>query len=365
MATLAELLTPATLDTIRAAIFADLASQSFPVTSWASGGAERTQVEAVAEALRDFSAALAPEVASWGFLSTAEGGALSLLCASNFDTTRVPASFAVWSLTLSDTGSGGPYTVLAGQLRAKDAAGLTYANTTGGTLSLGGTLALSFKADGAGTAFNAGGSFVLMTPLPGVVVSASSLTSSAVDEESDEELRERARARWSKLGQGTADAYKRDALDADADIRRVLVIEDTPDPGSVKVFIARSDTTATSGDVATVQAFLEAPERRLLCVSVDVEAATEVAVAVTATVRIETAKQAAAAAVVNARLQEFLRGLGIAGAAESVYRAALVEILMGLDGASNAVLTVPAADVALAAGEVAVLGAVSITWETV
>lgn len=367
MTTLADLLAQPTSDEIKADILAELAARSFPVSNWLAGGVERTFVEAIAFVLADYAGPLASLIASWGFLSAAEGDALTLLAAANFETARVPASAAEWTVELEDAASAGPFTITVGQLHAQAPDGSLYTNNTGGTLALDGTLSLTFRAQEAGTGPNAGPISSLVTPLPGVAINSSVLTASGVDEESDTELRARAVAKWGTLGAGsTKPAFEFRAKGAATNVRRVLVVEDSPTPGSVKVFLARQDGTATTDDVNAVNTALQADAVRPLCVQVDADPAVEVAVAVTATVRIASGKQAAAAAAVNGLLQALLRGLpiGDGGAQSKVFLAELVEVLMGLDGARNAVVTLPAADVSLALGEVATLGAVNITWET-
>jgi phage-related baseplate assembly protein len=368
MTTLAELLTALTPDAAKTEILGYLSSAGFPVTNWASGGKERTLVETQALLASDLSD-LVVAVAAWASLETAEEDALTILARSNFETTRKVATFAVWTLELDDSGNGGPYTIAAGQLWASSPDGRRYNNTTGGTLTLGGTLALTFKAESPGTEYNAGPVTLLTTPLAGVEISDNDLLTSATDEETDAELRARARLQWSTLGTGAMKgAFELRALNADDSIRRVSVRENVPTPGAVLVVVAGTDATASGGAVIAAQNANEDDDVRPLCVTVDTEAAVEHSIAVTATITIESAKQAAAAAALPGLLQTLLRGQRISEAdatLDAVYRAALVEVLMAPDGTINAVMTVPAADVALADKEIATLGAVTVTWVTV
>jgi uncharacterized phage protein gp47/JayE len=359
--TLAQLLTTTTQAEYVTLLLAELAARGFPTTDWAVGGPERHMVESFAEIMADFTGPFGLQVAQGGFLEEATEEWLTLLARSNYNTTRKEATFATWEVTLEDTGNGGPYTVLPGQLWGASPAGQLFSNTDGGELALGGTLTLTFKAESPGTAHNAGPVSVLKTPLPGVEISASSLSSSAVDEESDEELRERAALQWADLAIGAvADSYKKWALDADVDVRRVQVEEDIPNPGGVRVSLARTDGTAEASDVTAVAAYIE--ERRPLTVDVTVQAAEEVEVDVDATVRIRASYLAAAQARVSGDLLVLLRGLAIGP--ETLFRAEIIEVLMALPGARNTVLTTPAADVVLTAGQVAKLGTVNITWQT-
>jgi uncharacterized phage protein gp47/JayE len=368
MPTLAELLTIPTRDEILAALYTELAARSFPITNWTTGGVERTIVESIAEALADFSGPLATTVTRWGFLEEAEGDALTVLCRSNFDTVRSPATFAEWTITLSDTGAGGPYIITAGQLWAQNGGGLNYNNTIGGTLPLSGTLVLTFKAESPGSAYNVGPVNILATPLPGVTITVNTLTTSATDEESDEDLRTRAALKWSLLGAGsTRSAYERNVLDSDPEIRRVLVLEDNPSPGDVRVYVAGLDATASAPAVAAANAYLDDDVRRPLCTNPTVLAAVEVPAAITATVTIYASFQAAAAASVSQRLLELYRGKRISEAdpaVDKIFTAEILEVLMGLEGAINATLTSPPIT-PLALGEMATLGVVMLTWVTV
>lgn len=359
--TLADLLVAKTAEEIKALILADLASRGFPVTDWESGGAARTLVETFSKIFEDFSA-LILAVTKGGLLEESDDGWLTLLARSNFETTRQEATFALHDVTLSCASGSGPYTIVAGQLWAKDASGLLFNNVNGGDLLEDDTLVLSFKAEQAGTDYNVAEDAItiLATPLPGVSITASEATELAVDEETDEELRERAALQWSTLAAGGTEAtYKKFALDASANVKRVKVEEDIPVPGSVRITLASTDGTVSGDDVDDVEAYLE--PRRPLTVALVVQAADEVSVDIEATVKIKAADQAAAAAVVEDNLRALLRTIEIN---DTLYKAEIVEVLMALTGAKNAVVSDPAADVELGDAEVVTLGTVDITWET-
>jgi uncharacterized phage protein gp47/JayE len=366
--TLAQLLSAKTPADFVSALLAEFSARNFPVTSWVEGGAARTLVESFAEVMADFSAAQLA-IAKGGLLEEAEGPWLTLLARSNYSTVRKEATFAEWTVTLACSASAGPFTILPGQLWIASPSGLLFNNKNGGTLATNGTLALTFRAEQPGTTYNAGPLAVLKTPLPGVSVLASVLASSAVDEETDDQVSERAALQWALLATGaTEETYKKWALDADPDVRRVRVLENLPVPGSVKVFIAREDSSALPADVTTVSDFINA--RRPLCVQVDVAQAVAVNVSVAATVRIRAADLATAQARIGADLLTLFRGLSIGDGSTTpaLFKAELVEVLMALPGARNAVLSAPTDDVVLALGEVAVLSGfdplTSITWQT-
>jgi phage-related baseplate assembly protein len=365
MATFAELLTVPTTDTIKAALFAELQSRGFTITNWTTGGPERTLVESIAEIIADYAGPLATNLASWALLFESSGLALESLTKENYETTRQAATFAIWTMTIiNDTGS--PIAITAGQVWLQDINGLRFNNTTAHTIGGLGSASVTFKAESPGSAYNANAPASFVTPVPGLSIDDSVLASSAVDAETDAALALRASQIWATLGAGSVKAaYERHAKDASANVKRVLVQENLPSAGQVKVTIAREDSTSLVGDNTTVQTYLNADARRPFCTSSTVVSATETTIAVTATVKILAEKQAAAAAAVNTKLLEFLRTFGISDGSLVVSKEKLEGVLLALDGVIDITPSLPAADVALVSGAIAKLGTVTITWDTV
>lgn len=368
MTTLADLLTAPSQDEVKADLLALLAAKSFPTTNWLSGGPERTLVESVGAIIADYTGTLTPIVASWGFLEEATEDALTVKARSDFNTTRKPATTALWALNLTNDDAV-PLVLAAGQVWAQNAQGLLTNQTNSQTIGPGSEGTIFLRAEATGTAYNAGPFDILATPLALVTIGDSYIQSSAVDEETDAELLARSRLQWANLGAGsTRPAFIRRALDAVNEVRRVVAVENTPTPGSVAIVIARTDTTATGDDVDAVQAAQDDDNVRPLCVEIAVSAAEEVTVDVEATITILATRQAEAAALVETNLQALLRTRSISDGVDQplnyIFREALKEVLMGFAGAENCDLTVPADDILLAFGEVATLGAVDITWDT-
>jgi uncharacterized phage protein gp47/JayE len=369
--TLSQLLTAKTRDEMVSLMLTELQAKGFPTTAWIIGGIIRSVIELVAKLLEDFSKMLVV-ITAGGLVEYAEGDWLTLLCRSNFNTIRKEATFAEWDVTLSCSASAGPYTITAGQLWASTAAGRLFNNKAGGTLNTSGTLTLRFKAESPGVLYNAGPVNILKTTLPGVTISASSLASSAADQETDSQLRERSLLQWSLLALGaTAATYLKWALDSDIDVRRAFVQENNPNPGQVKVWIARQDTTATGGDATTVGNYLADPFRKVICVTPVVTAANNNNVSVTGTALIRETELEAAQELIADKLLELFRSFAIGdgnATTSKLYKSELVEVFMALPGMKNFTLTTPALDVALAVGDVAVLSAfdpeTSITWNT-
>lgn len=364
MTTLADLITPSTRASELNSLLATMAGEGLPVTAWQSGNPLRTLATADAEALRDLRAVIVL-IAAGGYLDSAEEGWLTLLAASVFDTTRVPSQYNTRDVTVSCASGVGPYTITPAQLVVSDGTRRWQStNTANVTVSSGGSVAIRVRAEEPGDAYNVSGASIttLVAPaLAGLTVLGGSTIDAGAPEESDAALRLRCRARWGTLGRGaTTAAYEYWALStpgAEA-VRRVLVVPG-PGDGTLAVYIAQAAATATGPQVAAVQAYIDTQ-----CPVTDaptVTAATEVPVAVTATVRVRTASDSAAnrtaatdaiAALINATpLGGEIDREAIPAA---IYRAAA--------GIVDVDTTVPAADVVLTATQVATVGTVTITW---
>ncbi len=176
---------PATLDTLivvksstvfQAETLTDLANPAIvggsglPTTSWQAGSVPRTLVAAQAKVNADFHTSVRG-IANGGFLSSATGAWLTLLAYEFYGITRDAAVATVGIATLTDV-SGGPHIIAVNDLIAQDSAGHQYRNITGGTLALGGALALRWQATETGALWNIGnGSLnVLVTALATVTI---------------------------------------------------------------------------------------------------------------------------------------------------------------------------------------------------
>ena len=366
MSTLAELLAPTSAEAILAALYARLELDGFPGTNWTDGGIERTLCETIAVIVADFAGPLAATIASWASLETSTGDALTIRARSDFETLREPASFAVWTVRITDSAAAGPFVVAAGSLLAVNSIGQIFTNLTATTIPLSGFANFEFRAESPGTAYNANQPISLITILAGVTLSLQSLTTSGTDEETDSELITRCRLKWSTLGTGgSKPAFALRALNADPEIRRVSVRSDDPAPGQVLVVVASTDSTATAPAVAAAQAANAAEDVIPECVSVTTEAAIENPINITATVTILAASQPAAAARINDDLLALLRAQRISEAdpvKDKVYLAAILCVFQDLPGVIVASLSTPASDTALADKEIAVLGTVTPIW---
>lgn len=344
--TLAQLLTVKTREDFEQLLINEAVAQGFPMTDLNPGSVYRTFLKMLSAALEQESA-LIPEVTKGGFLMLAQTSWLTFLAANNYETDRFLSTFARHSVTLTDTG-GGPYTIVVGQLIATTASGKRFRNVTGGVLPFNGLLVLTFEAESPGTSYNVSTNAIddLATPLPGVDATASVLTISATDEETDTELRSRTSGLFPLLGQGlNADAWSTLVKNLNANIRRVKV---TPNlgTGEVNIVIARQDTTATVGDVADLSTggANDLAQYAPSAVQPLVSAAIEFLQSITATIFVLAGQEAEAQAQVIAEIADLIRSVPIEG---TLFLSNIIEVLERPSGVTHSVLTIPAANVVL------------------
>lgn len=157
--TLAQLLTAPTKEAIAAKIIAGLQGRGFPTTDWATGGPERTMVEAFSDALLDAAAEAIPAIASGGFLdlaTDAHTGWLALHGQQVYNLTASAATSTTGYITLICAAGSGPYTIGASDLWFRSAAGNLYVNTGTGTLRAPGFSAVTQVGVGVGTVATSG-----------------------------------------------------------------------------------------------------------------------------------------------------------------------------------------------------------------
>lgn len=335
---------------------AEIRRDGFPVTSWQPFSTPLSLVENDAEALED-TYALVKGIASGGFLSTAEGSWLDLHASEFYNLTRSPGTFAEGTVTLSDTGSQGPFTRVAGTIMVTTAAGQRFVNRDAVTIPLGGSVSAVVKAESAGAAYNVANSTIvaLVSSLPGVTVanpdpgSGSWLTLQGTDEESDELLRQRCRARWPSLGTGTTAAvYEAWAKEASASVTKATAR--VAAPGQVSLVLAGSAGGVSGGVVTAVDAYVK--QRQPLGIYVAVASAANSVVTVSGTVNVSLPLLASATAEVALNLQQLIADTPIGG---TIYVAAIIEAIMAATGVVNVTLSSPVAAVVLTSTQVATL----------
>lgn len=364
MPTLDELLAPKTRDQLRQMLLDELARQGFPLNDFVPGSiARHVAVETPALGLEDLWRTIV-QIVRGGYLSTAQGPWLDLLAEEFFAVQRKPATYAQGRIQLTASPGFGPYAIAPGDLWVGTADGLLFNNITGGTLTPGGQLDLEVRAESPGARHNvpAGAIQILHTPLSGVSVTnpAEWLIVAGADEETDDELRKRCRARWAELGGGaTRRAYEYWALAAHPSATKVRVLDDHPrGQGTVDV-VVWGEGGVGAGVVAQVDAYIQ--DRRPLTANVLVYAATPKVVDVVAHISVQAGYIGWAQGAVLEELNALQRETPIGGI---LYRSRLVEALFARPHVINVVLTAPQGDVSMASTEALVLSP-SITWQEV
>jgi len=377
---LAQLRTPMTRDECLTSILSTLSSLGFAATSWQTGSVQRTLLTAVAQVWSDMTNVV-DALSRAGFNEDAEDDALTAFSSSHYDNTRNDATYTEGVCTLTCSAAAGPYAIVAGQLQVSDTVnGYTYRNTTGGLLASGGTLSPTFKAEVAGAARNVANSTIttLNTSLAGVTVNnpdpgtGTWITTYGSDAEADAALRARNSSRWATLSYASpGDAYEQFARVGDVDVARVRVDDDNPfGPGTLVLYCARTNGTATGGDVANVQAYVDT--QRPCTSDITVLPAVEVPQNFAATIYIDAAYNTATtqAAIVAAR-DAYLATLPIGGvvlppgATGYLIHSELSADMTNITGVRAITWTAPTGNVALGLDEVMIAGATAFTYTSV
>lgn len=377
MASLASQLITETRAQIYARGLAVATALGLPVTSWIAGDPTRSTYHYLSAVLEALEIQVAGYIAS-GFLDYATGDWLTILAAQLYNVTRIGSTYAGTSVTLTN-GGGGLYVIGVGDVVVKSSlSGKTYTNTSGGTLASGPgtTLDLDFVADEAGASSSAAalGIDTMVTGL--LAVTCSNATAAlGIDEELDEPLRDRCRAKLGMLSpNGPADAYDfvvRDpTLTGVTDITRSRTVADST-TGAVTVYVGSDSGASAGASVTAAQAAVELWATPL-CVTPTVVNCAALSVPVTYELWLYSAAgetDAAVKAKVAADLAVMFAARPIGG--DIIAPAATGKLYQSLIAATirasypttafRVSVTAPAADVAMAINEIATLPAPTAT----
>lgn len=317
--TLQRLLAAKASDTWLAEMLASAAGKGLPATAWQSGSVPLTLYEIDAEALADLHR-LATYVAAGGLLGPAAELAdptwIELLASDHYEQPRTAAIHAVASCTLTCSGAAGPYTIAAGAMTIATPSGLLFSNVGGGTLTTGGTLTLSWKAEVGGVAYNAASGATMTVSggaLAGVTAGTATLTTVGTDQETIAHLVKVCRAKWATLAPAAPpDAFEAWAFAAAPTVTRTLLRDDNPNgPGTVELICANASGAATDEECATIEAYVGAKLPKSLADGFSAVPADQVYVTLTGTVRVRAAYAAAAPAAMDSVLQALASSVDI------------------------------------------------------
>ena len=365
---LAELLSPKTSDEIFDDLVAALTAEGFAPSAFQPGGVARALIRIDATVLAVLWGLVA-QIARGSMLDLATGPWLTLHVKSRFDLDRIAATFARHSITLVNA-AGSPTTITAGQLLMTGASGaVRYRSTNTTSVNVpgsGGTAAITVQAETAGTAGNAAPTVLMVPAVAGLSFTYGSVTSRARNEESDPELRTRARARWSQRSAGATRAYYEfwilSALmpDGTSAAATRAKFEAPPGDGTFVVVVSASDgplstdqLTAVASTVAAHEAYTDRPS---------VVNATARVVAIAATVKVRPGFNTAPnRALALAALAAYKSSIGI-GDANGVDVHAIGHALYAAAGVVNVDIATPAADVVLGSREVVQFDTSGLAW---
>ena len=324
-----------------------------------------------------------------GLLDYAEDDGITLLARNLFGVERIGQTFATVTVTFTNTGAGsynfadGEVVVSNGSVTYRAAAfSLSPSGSDGDEVDVSVTCTV---AGSSGTTA-AGTVDTLVTTFDGVECT-NAAAANGTDEETDEQLRERCRLSRSALSNaGPVDAIafvSRSATRANGSsigVTRAQVVEDSPSMGDVAVYLADADGTVDSGDVTIIDGLL-----RTLVVPTGVNylgtsSASTVPVAITYTARYKASvgfSVGELATMVEEALAEMFAAHPIGGYVESgpsgvMYRAEIAATIASVRGEESTerpiksvTVSLPAGDVTLTPGQVAVLGTITPTWTPV
>lgn len=378
-----DLIRPVSRDDALADLIVLADAMGLRASSWRIGSVSRFYLMALAEMSARVSVQIALLSAA-GFNSTSWGNALTKFSLSRFDNTRTAPIKTQGTALLTDAGGNGPYTIVAGAhvFTYDDDPAVTFRNITGGVLPASGTLEITIEAETGGEDANVDvDKITAMNPtIAGVTVNNPPdpthwITRYGVSQEPDGTIQARNVSKWATLG-GNAprSAYDYWALSAtvNADgtgdpvgLTRVFVDAANPfGPGTLAVYVADDSGTATGAQVTDVQEYIDA--RAPVTSLPTVIAASEVAVNIAGSCYVRAGYATMAATDVSAAINAYLNALPIGGTSLGgsgrVVFAELVAVAMAVDFVLSVSFTTPIADVALAQGEIAVVGTYTMTF---
>lgn len=301
------------------------------------------------------------------FLDGAKGDALTALVDDHLNIQRQPSTSAQATVSFSRTGAGAGFTLSAGFVVGSqfDSAGNTVLYTLDADVTFAGAdngpHAGVVTAQTTGKDGNVGIAKITRVvdekPDATLVVTNSAVAAGGNDEESDEELRVRARLFWQTLRRGTLAALEFGALEV-ASVRTVRATEDIS-TGEVTVVVADSDGASTAQMVSDAETELE--NWRAAGVTVVVLGGTVLSVDVTGVLGVNDGVDAAALAplsvdAITARMNKQRQG-------EVLYLDSVKAAGIGVDpdAIDRLTLSLPAADVTPTATQTIRAGTITIS----
>lgn len=382
--TLDDLTTPLTLDDAKATIYNVLVQLGVPTTGWAVGAVVRCIVALVA-VLMVAASVIIVAIAKGGLREQATGDWLTLHSQDVYGVTRIPATFATGTVTLTNSG-GGVFSPAAGDIVVQcTATGKNYRNEDAFSLGASSSVTIDVVAIEAGTGSNAAAStpMTLVTAMIGVTVTDNTAIVGQ-DEETDPQLRIRDDESLDALSPfGPAGAYLAAAKTATrADGTNVgvtrAIVSDPSSTGEVTVTVASASGAISAvgspsdldlvGTAIQENAVPAGPTVTVVSATTKTIAATYEAWIYTTDSRTTTQQEAAVAAAWTPWMAERPIGGDSGGYVYQDSIRSLIQnslaVFVGTGWANycyRCEVTLPAADVAIGAAEVPVEGTLTCT----
>ena len=377
MTTLADIRTVKSRDQWLAELLALLAGAGFNAQSWQVGSVQRTILECFAYALTVLHG-MVSFLSFQAFNETAEKEALTALAKSHYANDRSPSVATQLVERFTGAAIGPPHTVGAGSVVVADAAGRTFRNLVAFTVPASGTVDVVVEADVPGQAANVSAGTVtkMVTPLAGVTCSNLSISRLGQDEEKDEALRLKNSAKWSTLALVEAIDERYDYI-ARATLSncRVSVDSSNPDgPGTLRLYVARSDGVASSGDATAINdaiafASFGGPDSNSTPYHQTIPAsATTINVVGTVFYSSTLTNATDCQAAVEQAIRDYVNAAPIGGysygggANNIIDRDGLIDVVRDVVGVKKITIGTPAGDTAVPVANVAVVGSFTITY---
>ncbi len=368
-----QVITVTTADEIETEVLSLCATAELSTSAWQDGSVVRTIITILSQVIAAKSE-LEPEIAKGGLGDLASPEWAKIWAQSIYDVLFVEAASATGTVDLANS-SATVYTPAAGELIvANTNSGQTYRNLNALTIPASGSLAdVAIQADIVGIAGDAapGEITTLVSALVGVTVT-NPVAVLGADEETTSALVARTRAKLGSLSPlGPKDAYNYVAQTPElaatsTPITRSKTTADSA-TGEVTVYCATAEGAPISGDIDIVQAALD-KWAEPWCVTATAVAANELSVDITYQVWIRTSLTSAQVqTAIELALLHYLASVPVGGVVVppddgSIYVESITHVIhTTFPGIERVLVTIPAADLDLAAYEVPVLGTITPT----
>lgn len=347
----------------------ETAVPTLPTTAWQPFSVPATLTDIDAQAISDLED-LVCAIGRGGILDLAEGEWLTLLAANVYGLTRIPASGAIVSLKATNsTASAIPITT--GGVVVRDALGHRYKSYEAVSVPANGSANAPFIALEAGNASNTvQAPLTLETTVAGLSLSlrddasTAGLVEAGRDAETDEELRQRCKGRWTSLAKAAnSDGYASAVISGVPTITRAVAFGSPTRPGVVEIAVANAAGTATDAEIAAAEAAVAVILPT--CIDAEVHGCSTVTVALTASVDVQTGYKDAAITAIDEAFSDLLSSTPIGGfqvgSRRILSREAIIAAIMSAPGVVDCEVSAPASDVSLSVGQVPTKGTVSLT----